>query len=82
MMYEGEFIFSAHLEAFFHGEEWFKCPHCDFTFEASDAIFERDGIKKVVDLASLNKWKANQKQACATGAIYICPECGKKFSIV
>ena len=30
----------------FHGETWYGCPKCDFTFEYFDAEFERDGIKK------------------------------------
>jgi DNA-directed RNA polymerase subunit RPC12/RpoP len=62
--YEGELVPKANLEAMFHGESWYRCPHCERAFEYYDAHFERDGIKKLSDF------------------VYICPECGKKFSII
>lgn len=36
----------ALFEAYFHGEQWFKCPHCGRSFEYFDAFFEREGIKR------------------------------------
>lgn len=28
----------AFMQAFFHGEAWYTCPHCDTSFEVHDAI--------------------------------------------
>ena len=45
-MAEYEYVPEAISVAFFHGEQWFNCPHCNFTFEYFSAEYEADGIKK------------------------------------
>ena len=42
----GEYLKRANYGACFHGETWFRCPHCDKAFEFYDTVFERNGIKK------------------------------------
>lgn len=32
--------------ACFHGESWYKCPHCGMAFEFYQAVYEDRGIKK------------------------------------
>lgn len=58
-------IQSARPGAFFHGEEWYTCPHCSYGVEAHDCIYEHDGIKKVEGMDD----------------IYICPNCHKMFRL-
>ena len=38
-------IEQAIYTAYYHGELWYKCPHCGISFEYYDAVFEREGIK-------------------------------------
>lgn len=66
-----EYIPDAESVAFFHGEDWMRCPHCDFSFEFYDALYERDGIKKADGYADY-PWSKR---------IFICPQCGNKFKI-
>ena len=58
-------IQSAKPGAFFHGEEWYMCPHCGYGVEAHECIYERDGIKKVEGMKD----------------VYICPQCNGMFRL-
>ena len=33
--------------AFFHGEDWYKCPDCNRNFEFYDVIYGRYGFKEI-----------------------------------
>ena len=41
-----EYIHEAIAYMFFHGAEWYLCPHCRFRFEIAQADREECGIKK------------------------------------
>ena len=71
----GEYIPEAHCYAFFHGESWFKCPECKFTFEFYEAIYESNGIKKAPEYSDESNGRFWEKR------IFICPKCKKKFRI-
>ena len=58
-------IQSARPGAFFHGEEWYLCPHCGYSVEAHNCIYEHDGIKKVEGVED----------------VYICPQCNNMFRL-
>lgn len=44
-IYNNESVKEAIGQASFHGETWFKCPHCGRAFEFFEAVYEDDGIK-------------------------------------
>ena len=44
---DDEYIPDAKCEASFHGELWFRCPHCNESFEYYDGVFGRNGIKMI-----------------------------------
>ena len=46
-MEEHEYIPEAHSATYFHGECWYRCPHCRLSFEYYDAVYERMGIKAI-----------------------------------
>lgn len=47
--YELYKIKDAKAGAFFHGEEWYRCPYCGKAFEIWSAVYGNDGIHKVAN---------------------------------
>lgn len=42
-----EYIPDAKYEGLFHGLYWFRCPHCNESFEYDDGPFELNGFKMI-----------------------------------
>ena len=41
-----EYVPEARHGGYFHGEDWYRCPHCGEAFEFYEAQYEDRGIKK------------------------------------
>lgn len=41
-----EYVPEAIGIAYFHGEDWYKCPNCGEQFEYYEAYYERCGFKR------------------------------------
>lgn len=48
-MGEQKYIKKAVGMACFHGESWYRCPHCGTAFEYWNAFYEDKGIKRTDD---------------------------------
>ena len=46
----------ASMQAFFHGEAWYKCPHCNTSFEVNDVItIKKESGKDIIYACPLCK---------------------------